>query len=66
MISQEIALIHNPDGKELVKHSCKKHGLHYSEFMELVAAVVEQSGKQRRKGLWDNFDDILDRIKLEE
>lgn len=66
MISQEIALIQNPDGKELVKRACKEHGLYYSEFMELVSAVIDQSGKQRRKGLWDNFDDILDRIKQEE
>lgn len=66
MPRQEIALINNPEGEEMVRRTCKENGIHYPEFMELAQAVIEQYGKQRRKGLWDKFDDILDRIKLED
>ena len=49
----------------MIKTACKKNNLLFSEFEELVQAEVEQTGKQRRAGLWDSFDDILDRIQLE-
>ena len=50
----------------MIKDACKTSGLLFSEFVELVQAEVEQTGKQRRAGLWDSFDDILDRIQVDE
>ena len=61
-----VVLLDNADGRTMVKEACKKNGLGFSEFEELVQHVVQQTGKKRRAGLTDAFDDILDRIEVEE
>lgn len=61
-----VVLLDNPDGRAMIKESCKANGMLFAEFEELVQSEVEQTGKQRRAGLWDSFDDILDRIQLDE
>ena len=61
-----VVLLDNSEGRAMIKCACKENGLHFSEFQELVQAEVEQTGKQRRAGLWDSFDDILDRIQIED
>ncbi len=60
-----VVLLDNQQGRELVKNACKERSIHFAEFTELVQAEVEQTGKRRKAGLWDTFDDILDRIKEE-
>lgn len=61
-----VVLLDNPDGRAMVKQACSSAGLLLSGFEELVQAEVEQTGKLRRAGLWDAFDDILDRIMVAE
>jgi hypothetical protein len=61
-----VVLLDNTEGRAMIKQTCKENGLIFAEFEELVQAEVEQTGKQRRAGLWDSFDDILDRIQVEE
>jgi hypothetical protein len=61
-----VVLLDNPEGRAMIKESCKSNALLFAEFEELVQAEVEQTGKQRRAGLWDSFDDILDRIQSED
>ncbi|MDP0927911.1 hypothetical protein Q0601_12060 [Paracoccus onubensis] len=61
-----VVLLDNLEGRAMIKDACKANGMHFAEFEELVQAEVEQTGKQRRAGLWDSFDDILDRIQVDE
>jgi len=61
-----VVLLDNCDGRAMIKEACKASGLLFSEFQELVQVEVEQTGKQRRAGLWDSFDDILDRIQIDD
>lgn len=61
-----VVLLDNADGRAMIKDACRANGLHFAEFVELVQAEVEQTGKLRRAGLWDSFDDILDRIQVDE
>jgi len=61
-----VVLLDNPDGRTMIKDACKANGMLFAEFEELVQAEVEQTGKQRRPGLRDSFDDILDRIQVDE
>jgi hypothetical protein len=61
-----VVLLDNPDGRTMIKDACKANEMLFPEFEELVQAEVEQTGKQRRAGLWDSFDDILDRIQVDE
>lgn len=61
-----VVLLDNPDGRAMVKDVCKANGVHFAEFEDLVQAEADQKGKQHKKGLWDAFDDILDRIQIED
>jgi hypothetical protein len=61
-----VVLLDNPEGRTLVKEACKRYGIGFPELEELIQAEVVQTGKQRRAGLWDDFDDILDRIQPDE
>ena len=61
-----VVLLDNPDGRKMIRKTCKSHDMLLDEFEELVQVEVEQTGKQRRAGLWDSFDDILDRIQVDE
>ncbi|MDK9705329.1 MAG: hypothetical protein OEL20_19565 [Sulfuritalea sp.] len=65
MARNVVVLLDNQEGRALVKEVCKRDGILFGEFQELVQAEVEQTGKLRKKGLWDDFDDILDRIQEE-
>ena len=60
-----VALLDNQECRAMVAERCQAHGMRIAEFEELVQTVVEQTGKQRRRGLRDTFDDILDRIQDE-
>ena len=66
MSTNAVVLLDNSEGREMIKKACKEKGLEFAEFKDLVQAIVEQTGKQRRAGLWESFDDILDRISVEE
>ena len=57
-----VVLFDNADGCAMIKEACKASDLLFSEFVELVQVEVEQTGKKRRAGLWDSFDDILDHV----
>lgn len=59
-------LLDNAEGNNMVRQACIAKGFSFSEFQELVQAEVEQIGEKRRTALFDSFDDILDRIKIDE
>jgi len=61
-----VVLFDNKDGQALIQEVCRSHGVHFAEFELLVQTEVEKTGMQRRAGLWDQFDDILDRILEDE
>ncbi len=64
MARNVVVLLDNPEGKQLIRQECTANGIGFPEFSELVQAEVDQTGKQKKKGLWDSFDDILDRIEI--
>ncbi|PYF07196.1 hypothetical protein C8J30_11926 [Rhodobacter viridis] len=64
MTQNVVVLLDNPEGRSLVRDACIANKIIYPEFVDLVQAEVDQTGKQRKKGLWDQFDDILDRIEF--
>lgn len=64
MIQNVVVLLDNPEGRSLVREECLENKIIFQEFVELVQAEVDQTGKQKKKGLWDAFDDILDRIEI--
>jgi hypothetical protein len=60
-----VVLLAKPEGRALARKYCLEAGFDINFLDELVEAELEQVGKQRKKGLWDNFDDILDRMEAE-
>lgn len=61
-----VVLLDNSDGQAMVKFECQENKFSFTEFVELVSAEISQTGKMRKAGLWTDFDDILDRILVEE
>ena len=66
MTRNVVMLLDNADGRAMIEQICQTNGILVAGFEELVRTEVEQSGKQRRIGLGEAFDDILDRIQIEE
>ena len=58
-----VVLLDNPEGVEMTKRICKERGLDFRAFCELVQVEVDQTGKQKKRGVSISFDDILDRIE---
>lgn len=50
----------------MIKDACKANDMLFGAFEELVQVEVDETGRKRRHGLWDSFDDILDRIQVDE
>ena len=61
-----VILFGNSESRQVIQEVCEENGVHYSALEDLVKAEIEQTGKQKKKGLWDSFDDILDRFIKEE
>lgn len=66
MSRRVVVLLDSKEGRSLVKRHCRAIGLPISVFEELVNAELEQQGKKRKAGLWDEFDTILDGLDDEE
>ena len=61
-----VILFDNSESRRVIREVCEENGVLYSALEDLVLAEIEQTGKQKKKGLWDSFDDILDRFIKEE
>lgn len=60
-------ILRNEHGQAVVKNACEGKNVRFEEFMELVDAQMDDTGKWlNRRSLFEKFDDILDRIPKEE
>jgi len=66
MANKTVVLLSTPEGRALVADSCKANNLEFAVFEELVKAQVTSNVNFRRRKLFDSFDDILERIQIEE
>lgn len=66
MSNKTVVLLNTPEGRNLVANSCRANDFEFAVFEELVEAQVTSSVNIRRRELFARFDDILDRIKIEE
>lgn len=60
MAKKVVVLLDTDDGRSLVRRKCRSAKLRIAAFEQLVDAELDQQGKQRKAGLWDEFDRILD------
>lgn len=61
-----VVLLNSGDGRRLVRRRCKEVGVQMSDLEQLIEAEVEQLGKKRKAGLWDEFDRIFDGLDGDE
>ena len=60
-----VVLLDKPEGRELIRQHCLERDFDINFMEELIDAELKQIGKQRKAGLWSDFDDILDRMDAE-
>jgi hypothetical protein len=46
-------------GRALVRDKCKASGLDETVLERLIESELEQVGKLRKRGLWEDFDEIF-------
>jgi hypothetical protein len=55
-----VTLFAQTEGKALIKKHCRKIRLEVEDLRRLVEEVIEKDSMQRRHGLWQAFDEVLD------
>jgi hypothetical protein len=55
-----VVILDSKEGRELVRRKCREIKLKMPIFERLVEAELDQQGKQRKRGLREEFDEILD------
>jgi len=60
-----VVLLDKPEGRKLIRERCLERDFDINFMEELIDAELKQIGKQRKAGLWSDFDDILDRMDAE-
>jgi hypothetical protein len=59
MSYRSIPLFEAGNGREELKRRCREEKVPIAVVEALVEAELEQVGKERKRGLWDKFDEIL-------
>lgn len=60
-----VVLLDKPEGRKFIRQHCLERDFDINFMEELIDAELKQIGKQRKAGLWSDFDDILDRMDAE-
>ena len=66
MAQNIVVLLKSEDGKRIVRDHCRSAGLRVSDLEQLINAEIEQRGKRRKAGLWEEFDRVFDEIDADE
>nr|VFJ55926.1 MAG: hypothetical protein BECKFM1743A_GA0114220_101584 [Candidatus Kentron sp. FM]VFJ58591.1 MAG: hypothetical protein BECKFM1743C_GA0114222_102292 [Candidatus Kentron sp. FM]VFK11146.1 MAG: hypothetical protein BECKFM1743B_GA0114221_101694 [Candidatus Kentron sp. FM] len=61
-----VVLLKSSEGRKLVREKCASMGLELGVLELLVEAEVGQLGKLRKRGLWEEFDEVFDTIEKED
>ena len=54
-----IPLLNSESGKAIVRKSCEAHGFSLEDFYDLMESEVEKVRGERRKSLFESFDEIF-------
>ena len=59
MTMNVVVLMRSEKGRALVREKCKASGLDITVLERLIGAELDQVGKLRKRGLWEDFDEIF-------
>jgi hypothetical protein len=60
MATNAVTVLNSEEGRSLVRKKCRAAKIPISVLEELIEAELDQQGKKRKAGLWDEIDRILD------
>ncbi len=60
MARDVVVLFVQDEGKKLIQRHCRRIGLPVSDLRRLVDEIIDKDTMQRRRGLWEAFDEVLD------
>jgi hypothetical protein len=60
MASNAVTVLNSDEGRALVRKKCRAAKIPIAVLEELIEAELDQQGKKRKAGLWDEIDRILD------
>ena len=66
MTMNVVVLMRSEKGRALVREKCKAAGLDITVLERLIGAELDQVGKLRKRGLWEDFDEIFDDLDEDE
>lgn len=55
-----VVLFDLEEGRRLIGRHCSDIGLPVADLQRLIEEVIDKSTMQRRHGLWQAFDEVLD------
>ena len=62
MPKDAVVLFSNKEGEALVRRHCRAAGIRIADLRELVEIEADQVGRKRKDGIWDKFEDVIDRM----
>lgn len=63
MPKEIVVLFSQKEGEDLIRKHCQKVGMKVEDLRRLIEEVVDKSAMQRRHGLWQAFDEVLDNLE---
>lgn len=60
MANSGVVLLDSKTGRRIVRRHCREEDIDMNLLEDLVRAELEQTGKRRKRGLFERFDDLLD------
>ena len=66
MSANIVVLMRSEKGRALVREKCKASGLDMTVLERLIEAELEQVGRLRKRGLWEDFDEIFANLDEDE
>ena len=59
-----ISLLEKGEGRDLLKRHCRSINVSVRVIEELVKVELDQVGRVRRRGMFDEFDNILSQVDV--
>ena len=66
MATNAVVLLQRESGRRLVREKCKAAGLDIAVLQQLVDVELDHSGKLRKRGITQDFDEIFGALDDEE
>lgn len=60
MADTGVVLFDSRIGRRILKDACLKENIQITTIEDLIVAELEQTGKLRKRGLYERFDEIID------